>query len=242
MTTILLPNNSIQGTNGNDLLVGTKNPDFIFGLDGNDFIDGKQGNDTLDGDGGQDTLNGGFGDDLLFGGLDADLLIGGAGNDELNGNNGNDRLFGDTGNDILVGGTGNDLLIGGAGNDRLFGGEFYSFVILPFPPVSPPPSNEVDILTGGSGADTFVLSTFGPADAPVQPYLGPGFAIISDFNSLEGDKIELLGSATSNDYIFANTLVGTSISLGGDLIAIVVNSAIDPTNDINFVSQLAPVF
>lgn len=243
MSLIFIPPDAVEirGTNGNDDLIGTKDPDFIFGFDGDDTIEGKQGNDTVYGGIGKDRLFGNSGDDLLFGDAGNDRLFGGKGNDELNGDAGNDRLFGGSGNDLLVGGKGNDVLVGGAGDDRLLGGEFFSFVILPFPPVSPPSSKQIDILTGGVGADTFVLSTFGPADGPVQPYLGDGYAVITDFDRLEGDKIELLGSATNNNYTFNKTLVGTEIALDGDLLAIVANTAIDPTTDINFVGRFAPV-
>ncbi len=215
MTTILLPNDAITGTNNPDFLRGSQNSDFIFGLDGDDSIAGKDGNDILYGD---------------------------AGNDDLNGDNGNDILIGGTGDDLLVGGKGNDILVGGAGNDRLLGGEFYSFTIVPFPLVEPPQSNQIDLLTGGAGADTFVLSTFGPADGPVQPYLGSGFAIITDFSRLEGDRIELLGFENNHDYSFTNTIVGTKISFRGDPIALVINAEIDPTADVNFVSGFAPIF
>ncbi len=215
MTTILLPNDAITGTNNPDFLRGSQNSDFIFGSDGDDSIAGKDGNDILYGD---------------------------AGNDDLNGDNGNDILIGGTGDDLLVGGKGNDILVGGAGNDRLLGGEFYSFTIVPFPLVEPPQSNQIDLLTGGAGADTFVLSTFGPADGPVQPYLGSGFAIITDFSRLEGDRIELLGFENNHDYSFTNTIVGTKISFRGDPIALVINAEIDPTADVNFVSGFAPIF
>ena len=113
---------------------------------------------------------------------------------------------------------------------------------MPFPLVEPPQSNQIDLLTGGAGADTFVLSTFGPADAPVHPYLGSGFAIITDFSPLEGDRIELLGFQNNHDYSFTNTIVGTKISFRGDTIAFIINAEINPTADVNFVSGFAPIF
>ncbi len=242
MTTILLPNDAITGTNNPDFLRGSQNSDFIFGLNGDDSILGKGGNDTLYGDLGNDLLRGGSGNDWLNGGFGNDLIFGDAGNDDLNGDHGNDILIGGTGDDLLTGGKGNDILVGGAGNDRLLGGEFYSFTIVPFPLVEPTQNNQFDILTGGKGADTFIVRTFGPTDAPVHPYLGNGFAIITDFNRLEGDRIELLGFENNHDYSFTNTIVGTKISFRGDPIALVINAEIDPTADVNFVSGFAPIF
>ncbi|CAK9886915.1 MAG: Hemolysin, plasmid [Candidatus Erwinia impunctatus] len=84
------------------------------------------------------------------------------GNDVLNGGKGDDILFGQGGNDTLNGGEGNDILYGGAGNDVLIGGK------------------GDDILIGGAGADTFKWMA---GDT--------GHDIIKDFNSNEGDKIDL---------------------------------------------------
>lgn len=237
---IFPPSIEIRGTNASDNLKGTKNSDSIFGLNGNDSLFGKQGRDSLFGGNGRDLLKGGRGDDLLFGDFDDDLLFGGAGKDELNGGFGEDFLDGGNGNDILVGGDGNDILVGGAGDDRLLGGESNPIVILIFPPPPPARNNQVDVLTGGRGADTFVLSTLGPADGPIVPYFGDGFAIITDFNRAEGDRIELLGSPLNNNYRFDNTLGGTKISLDGDLIAFVANAEIDRHVDVNFVGQFVP--
>ncbi len=201
MSSTVFPSNTIQGTEGNDLLKGTTEADIIFGEDGNDTLKGDQGND------------------------------------ELYGGNDNDFLWGGADNDLLIGGNGSDILIGGKGSDRLLGGEFTSFGSSPFPPESTPANKQIDILTGGGDADTFVLSTFGAADEPIQPYIGDSFAIITDFNSAEGDQIELLGSAADNAYIFNETPIGTKILLGQDLIAIAINTEIDPVTDVNFVSQ-----
>ncbi|MEB3281637.1 MAG: hypothetical protein VKK42_22220 [Lyngbya sp.] len=195
---------------------------------------------TIRGTEGDDLLQGTSQPDIIFAEDGNDILQGKQGNDELYGGNGNDFLRGGADDDLLIGGNGNDFLRGGKGSDRILGGEFDSFGSLPFPPESTS-NQQIDILSGGQDADTFVLSTFGAADQPIEPYLGEGFAIISDFNSAEGDKIELLGSAISNDYIFENTLVGTEISLGEDLIAVVVNTALDPATDVNFVGWLVPV-
>ncbi|NJK70619.1 MAG: calcium-binding protein [Microcoleus sp. SU_5_3] len=67
---------------------------------------------------------------------------GGNGNDNLNGGNNNDELFGNRGNDFLLGNNGNDTLKGA--ETDIGGGK-----------------GEIDVLTGGAGADTFVLGQSG---------------------------------------------------------------------------------
>jgi Ca2+-binding RTX toxin-like protein len=59
-------------------------------------------------------LYGGSGNDLLTGGAGADVLVGGIGSDKLAGGGGADVLIGGLGADKLTGGAGDDLLIGGA--------------------------------------------------------------------------------------------------------------------------------
>ncbi|SER97767.1 type I secretion C-terminal target domain (VC_A0849 subclass), partial [Pseudomonas sp. NFACC02] len=78
---------------------------------------------------------------------------------------GNDSLLGGNGDDILFGQGGNDILNGGNGNDLLIGGK----------------GN--DTLTGGAGADTFAWKA-GDTNSG-------GFDVIKDFNSNEGDKLDL---------------------------------------------------
>ncbi len=87
---------------------------------------------------------------------------------------------GGDGDDILMGGLGNDTLSGGAGDDELNGfGTSASGV------------PQIDILTGGSGEDTFVLGGYWGIS-----YIGNGnsYAIITDFNWVD-DKVELIPPA-----------------------------------------------
>ncbi|WP_448275233.1 beta strand repeat-containing protein [Nostoc sp. DSM 114160] len=82
--------------------------------------------------------------------------------------NSDDVINGQGGDDIIDGKSGNDYLRGGAGNDTLIG------------------SSGNDTLVGGAGADIFLYNTstdFYGSDVGVDT--------ISDFNSLEGDKIVL---------------------------------------------------
>jgi Ca2+-binding RTX toxin-like protein len=88
-----------------------------------------------------------------------------------NGGAGNDHIFGEAGVDLIYGGTGNDVLYGNAGNDGLRGG------------------SGNDILIGGSGDD--VLRGDAEADSFVWQAGDLGNDVIKDFNTTEGDRIDL---------------------------------------------------
>lgn len=175
------------------VIIGTDNDDTLSGQGQKDIIFGKNGNDRLIGNLGNDTLFGGNGDDYLegdpWGGSDRDSLFGDNGNDTLRGFGGDDYLNGGNGNDTLYGDLGNDKLVGGNGNDFLdptgigFRGE-----------------GEIDVLTGGSGADTFLLkSTEVYVGSNGPSYLGKGnkdYALITDFNK-NTDIIQLAAKENS---------------------------------------------
>jgi len=86
-----------------------------------------------------------------------------------------DTLLGAGGNDVLYGRAGNDVLNGGTGEDTLDGG------------------SGNDTLTGGSGADVFSGAGFGNA----------ALDIITDFNALEGDVIDLSNIFNTLDEVVA---------------------------------------
>lgn len=134
-------------------------------------LKGKKGDDTLSGGPLGDMLYGRRGDDTLVGGTGSDKLYGEAGNDFLDGGDNDDWLDGGEGNDHLLGGLGDDTLLGGAGNDVLQG------------------SSGSDRLVGGAGSDTFLFTELHDS----APHQGPFSAVdtIVDFNSSEGDKIDL---------------------------------------------------
>lgn len=129
---------------------------------------------------------------FVFGNSANNTLNGRAGDDTLDGNFGNDILNGGDGNDSLQGGPGNDILNGGSGNDILIG--VYPGSLLP------PGLGEIDTLTGGSGADTFVLgdavNVFYDDNNSTTPGFGD-YALITDFQSSQ-DRIQLKG--TPQDY------------------------------------------
>ena len=134
-TTITLGKN-VNGGNGNDSLTGTEGDDIVNGGNGNDSLTGLAGDDVLNGGNGNDTINAGDGNDSLDGGNGNDVMDAGTGDDVLNGGNGNDTINAGDGNDSLAGGNGNDVMDAGAGNDSLDGG------------------NGNDVMTAGAGNDS----------------------------------------------------------------------------------------
>lgn len=75
--------NTINGTNGNDVINGTPLDDRLIGRSGDDEENGLGGDDSLEGGLGDDTLDGGAGDDWLLGRQGNDLLQGGDGADDF---------------------------------------------------------------------------------------------------------------------------------------------------------------
>lgn len=100
------------------------------------------------------TIYGTTGDDTVYGASIAEVIYGDNGYDTIHGNDGNDTLYGGSGSDALFGGNGNDILNAGTG---------YS-----------------DELTGGAGADTFVINRS----------TGSNQQTITDFN-VSADKLDL---------------------------------------------------
>ncbi len=221
-------NDSITGDNQNNRLSGNKGNDTLDGGLGIDTLNGGAGDDTyivdttldtiteavnsgidnvrssvsyilganlenlrLTGDGNITGIGNSF-NNFLFGNTFNNTINARAGDDTLDGNNGDDILNGEDGNDSLQGGPGNEILNGGSGNDILIG----TFPGSPFPPGL----GETDTLTGGTGADRFILGDAVNVFYDDNNIMNPGFgdlAIITDFNSSQ-DRIELNG--VSQDY------------------------------------------
>ena len=73
---------SVDGGDGNDLIVGGNGADVLLGGNGKDRILGQAGNDSIFGGAGKDILFGGAGDDLIDAlDTESDQVAGGAGND-----------------------------------------------------------------------------------------------------------------------------------------------------------------
>ncbi|MDJ0900273.1 MAG: pre-peptidase C-terminal domain-containing protein [Xenococcus sp. MO_188.B8] len=197
-------NDVLQGEAGDDSLEGGTGDDTIGGADGNDLLLGGDSNDILYGGDHHDTIEGNSGDDILSGGRGRDSLLGGDGNDTLEGNPDNDNLVGNRGNDLLSGGHGNDNLNGHDGHDRLYGG-FGNDTL------RGGNGNDIlqgaignDFLTGGAGADQFILTS------------GHGGETIKDFEDdldqfvlgtgLTFDNLKILSSG-SDTIIIDNNIV-----------------------------------
>ncbi len=181
-------------TMGNVASVGSSNT--AYGLGGNDTINGGTPGEYLDGGAGNDSIFGNGGDDQLIGGAGNDMLDGGTGTDTAvyftapagvtvnlalgtasDGQGGTDTLIsienaqGTTANDVLIGNGGNNKLEGAGGNDRLEGGGG---------------DDELtgDIVAGGPGNDTFVVT------------MGGGNDTVNDFQN-GFDKIDVTAVTSS---------------------------------------------
>jgi len=76
---------SVDGGAGVDTVNGSEGPDLILGGEGNDVLNGGGGDDRIVGDRGSDTMNGGAGDDTL-------VWNNGDGTDVVNGDGGRDDV------------------------------------------------------------------------------------------------------------------------------------------------------
>lgn len=164
------------------------NSDILRGGQGNDSIYGGEGNDVIYG---EDEFDNGSGEASLH----SDTLFGGEGSDTLYGNSGDDSVSGNEGNDVLEGGIGSDVL---DGSDVIAKGAY-----------------ELDILSGGLGADRFVL---GSTEAAYYVSNGDAdYALIKDYDATV-DILQLSGSAS--DYQQQQQGDDLWISTGQDLVAI----------------------
>jgi len=210
---------NIIGGRGNDTLYGSKDSDRIFGNDNEDLIFGNADSDTLEGGNGNDTIYGGKENDTIEGNFGFDFLLGDLGSDRLNGGDGDDLMFGGRDEDTLEGGNGNDNLNGDLANDSLFGGDGNDRLLAAGRQSG---ANEIDLLNGGLGQDTFILG-----NSTTAFYNAAGnddYALVEDFNVEEGDRIILFGAGGAVLGLSSGELPqGTAISADGDIIGVVAN-------------------
>jgi Ca2+-binding RTX toxin-like protein len=228
-------NDFLIGGDGNDSLDGQGGNDTLEARGGNDTLIGGTGDDLLKPGLGIDTVDGGAGIDLLevdysslstpvsvsfsngtgsvsttdnqvnFTNIERLNLKTGSSNDTLNGTANNDTLVAGDGNDSLLGNAGSDSLDGGAGNDTLVGAN---------PNNTNPGLAEIDTLAGGTGSDLFILgdASWLAYDDRNSSTDGTGdYATITNFNSTEGDLIQLQGP--KSNYLLEISGSDTRLSL-----------------------------
>ena len=205
----------ISAGDGNDYVDGGWWHDHIDGGAGDDMLSGWQGNDIIDGGEGFDTLVEslsryfsdanftltntkltGSGIDQLTS-IEHAILLGGDGNNTLDASGftrGTVYLDGGLGTDILVGTPNADIFSASVGNDQLTGGDggdrfslTSRITLLSSQRPNPLTSSNFD----GLSDFNFVI---GNSPTPVGN-TQKGYVTINDFNSDEGDVIELKGTA-----------------------------------------------
>jgi Ca2+-binding RTX toxin-like protein len=201
---LVLIGNAIDGY-GNSLansLVGNILNNTLAGLGGNDSLDGGDGIDTLQGglgndvyivDTDTDTIEDIGGTDTVFSSVDFDLS-----NPLVNGGTGIENLvYTGSADAALTGNALSNSITGGVGNDTLLG-------------TSGAGASEIDTLTGGAGADLFVLADGSSLFYNTAPGSGD-YALITDFNLSAGDRLQLKNGI---DYIFSDSNFSGS-AIGG---------------------------
>ena len=172
-------------------------------------------------------------DDINFKNFERYQVIGTTKNDNIETGDGNDTLNGGVGNDTLTGNRGNDLLVGGDGNDVLIGTNKinYGGIFLGDPNNFP---QDIDTLTGGVGADTFVLADAGFDNLYYAQAKEKDYALITDFKPGE-DVIQLLDSAKDYSLGASPTGLPTGTGIyhyGSELVGIIQNVFL-PTSSLN---------
>jgi Ca2+-binding RTX toxin-like protein len=152
----------ILGTDGDDTITGTNQNDIILAGGGNDRGSGGDGNDCIRGEAGNDRVDGSNADDTVLGDAGKNVVIGGRGNDTLRGDKGSDKLDGGIGNDNLRDTGGRNFLLGGAGTNRITGGPGRDFITT---------GSGRNVVNAGRGNDQINAAKAGP---PTRGTCGPG--------------------------------------------------------------------
>ena len=264
-----LSTGGLFGGNGNDQLFGEAGNDYLDGGAGNDLLDGSEGDDKLVPGSGIDTIIGGAGIDFLdldlstatanltitytdanngtvsngttFNTIERTRIATGSGNDVIiltASTAGNtfapaNEVYAGAGNDQVTGGNSVDRLYGQAGNDTLVGVNASS---------ATPGLGEVDYLSGGAGADRFILGDAANIyydDRNTTTSGDNDYAAIADFNPLE-DTIQLKGSAS--DYRLELNARGTATNLYVDKPGSEPDELIAVLENVSGLTSSAPAF
>ena len=177
-----------------------------YGGSGDDQLYGGNTNDTLYGD----TADSFTGNPVIAGVSLAPYDTSNDGDDSLSGYDGNDSLSGDGGDDQLFGGNGSDTLDGGEGNDFLYGGKRGS--------------GNLDILTGGGGADVFMLSYSMDGSNDGAAFWGAFFEKMSQDIANNVAKVAIQDAIKAAvDGIAGGILASALGPIGGDLAGLFVS-------------------
>jgi Ca2+-binding RTX toxin-like protein len=218
---VLSQNDTVAGSDGDDVLYGLAGDDVLtgglgddraFGGAGQDRFTGGQGADTFHGEAGADTGYGNEGDDSLYGEAGDDALFGGGGNDTINGGDGYDVATGGLGADVLIGGADNDDLRGSEGSDTINGGDGEDFLF---------GNADADLIEGGEAFDRIFGGAgddqlFGQnGDDRIEAGAGDDFVDGGQghddlFGGAGDDRIEGLGGA---DRLTGGNTFGDSVGL-----------------------------
>ncbi len=207
-----MPDCTIVGTSGDDVLSGTAGDDVICGMAGDDVIKGQGGDDTLSGGAGVDKVD--YADasrgvtvDLRSGratGQGTDMLLG---VERVDGSPYADHLVGDEEDNALAGRAGDDYLRGQAGDDQVWGGPGFDTV---------GGGEGHDQLAGGPGTDTV---TFHDA-TQVSVDLNQGRATDASWRGFTWvdtlKDIENVSGSHGDDYLRGNGVANTLWGHGGN--------------------------
>jgi Ca2+-binding RTX toxin-like protein len=247
--------NTLHGGDDADILNGGTEVDSLFGEGGNDTLNGDVGNDSLTGGGGTDTLNGGDGSDIFFFTNDEfdgeDLIDGGADTDTIVITNDAvivDADFARLSNVEIIelrGSVAQNVTLGTAAaaafNEviTITATSASSFVlnasaIATTDGVSLTATGATDVLTGGSGNDSFdgsggddTLTGGGGNDTLVA---GTGADLLTggagNDRLFGNDGNDVFVFATSAEFVTGNSLVDATIAGGADTDTIRIGGAI----------------
>ncbi|MFT7691453.1 MAG: Ca2+-binding RTX toxin-like protein, partial [Candidatus Latescibacterota bacterium] len=194
---------TIEGNDGDDIIVG--------GL-ANDSVHGNAGNDIAIGDGATLTSvsnngNGGF----SVGSIATDLGAGVGGNDTIAGDEGNDLLLGGFGNDALSGNAGHDLIAGD--NAKVDGIAFQpSLQIARIETTDLAAVLGVDLISGDDGDDLL----FGGVDADVITGDNGNDIVVGDNGVVEGIAYDAAGLERIDSIVSEVSALGGADSINGN--------------------------
>ena len=219
---------TVNGTDGAEVLSGDTRHDTMNAGGGNDSVFGNVGNDTMHGGAGNDRMEGGMGDDVINGGLGADNITGSFGADIVDGGADADTInyTNDVSNLRLFGGEGGDRITGGYGKDTIFGGAGSASPVDSGDTIDGGGQNDIiygnggnDSITGSAGTDT----VYGGLGNDVIYYKNNPASGILLFGNDGNDTITAGNAATTitggkdNDSILGSS--GNDLIYGGDGIA-----------------------